>query len=499
MPAKGFADGFVYSDLRVSQISMSATGHIAFIGQADSNVESVSSVWAGLQDSFTSIIKENDLIQGLAANTVFDKVSLVANGGGQTEPGQLVINDNGDVLMRARLKGAYTGDAFISHTKNGNQFIIRNGQNDKDVPGIQAFLLDPGAAFSTAGAVISGLITYTDSSSNSILGKGLWFWDHTELKLIAVGFFDGKKRFEQQAISYLPSECFITGIGSFGTKAQINNSGDVLFFASIGGGVNCPQGSSTPLLWKNGNITKVIHADDPVPALAGLKFNFNFRYPMTLSESGDIAFNSVIENQFRSVTRQSAWIKKRGGDLQFLAIEGETLKDFPVKKIIGNGFLLNAPLEGIHGSYLLPSLFSGTPTEIAYLRGQSITMPYSDLSQIGESSLDLLVKQNDVPPEGSSSEFFTGFSNPQINQNNDLVFLAGTADALKPVLPKIGLWHIDPAGVINPVLLEGQTEIINGAEEVVRFIRDYQLSDNNQVMMAVDYSDLGSAIQINSL
>jgi hypothetical protein len=469
MPAAGFPDGFIYWS--VSFPSIGDSGHIAFGGAADTSIGSTSqntnALWAGLPDNLSVIVKENDTLPGLPSNVLVDGVIY----GSSTKPP--IVTKSGYVSHLVGLKGAVAAQnntAIVAHINDVLYTVVREGDQGQGLP--PGYIYDQiiDHAFSDTGLVFSSLVT----NSGLIQGTGLWFWDLNELHLLGFSEITANTvSIPEESPNLFGGDCEFNGFNNL----QINNAEEIGFVASFkaASGRTCNANSSL-LKWKQNVFEDIFSHQQPVDGLDDYVFNLLLPQFMSyaLQDNGDIGIVSRINQMNLSDPRDYYWVYKNSGDKEYLAITGELLPGSTLETIAFGlaGTIATAPTSSNDGAYLVstsPQPTVNSPLKPYLLKGSPLPLPYSTVSEIGASQLSRLVKAGDVPPNFPSTTFFSSISlilgqSPTINSQGDIIFTATRADAANPANNIYGIWRIDPAGNISPLLEQMDKVFFNGAE-----------------------------------
>jgi|GEM_PF-2263592 len=483
-PAVGFPSNFVYWN--VVKPAIGSSGHIAFHGAADistvSTNQNTEAVWAGLPGHLHTVIKEGESAAGLPANVLFGSANV-------SSTPNVVVTTAGSVAFRAKLAGAVifnaTDGAILAEIDGIVYSVLRTGDPAPGfAPGVTVRSLD-GFAFTDAGMAISG------RTSSQL--PAFWFWDGQDFSLIAASL--------ESAGPLYPGCNFLSLSNS---APALNQSGEVTFTASMMAEVDgavCP--ASGVFRWKAGQLTKVVETGDQVPGMS-IGTTFSSILPVfqpRINEAGDVSFVTTIRDlSFTSAT--SAWVSRANGDLQLVAIQGESLPG-DTNTFLPGSFTFHAPLDA-RGKTAFWGMY---PLGFGIFMGEPIANPYSDLNTVGASHLTLLAAHNDLPPGFDNTWFYDSFSPPLINNRGDAVFYSIVKDALNPNTSQANtLWVGNDAGSLRLVAADGMTVEDNGAPRTVSAISSICPAANGALGglttntgWPIQYSDSGKVIFMAAL
>jgi hypothetical protein len=191
--------------------------------------------------------------------------------------------------------------------------------------------------------------------------------------------------------------------------------------------------------------------------------------PPNINDAGDVSFVSTIRDQsFSQAT--SIWVARTNGDLQFVAIQGESVPGAP-NTLLPFLFANNVPLDASGKTAFL----GGYPLGYGIFMGEPIANPYSELGTVGASHLTLLAALNDYAPGFASTWFFDQISPPLINNQGKAVFHGIVKDALDPFNTRTnGLWVGSDVDSLRLIVADGmEVEDNNGVIRTLSAIQDF--------------------------
>lgn len=492
-PAIGFTENYIYWNVENPVIGRN--GHIAFRGAADisisSTVQNTEAVWGGLLGQLHVVIREGESATALPSNVLFSSADV-----SNSNTNNMVVTPAGSIAFPARLAGAVstnrTDRAIMAEIDGVVRSVLRTGDPAPGFgPGVTVRTLNS-FAFTDGGMVIVGRV----SSELPVL----WFWDGQDITVIATSL---------EPVGPLYPDC---NFFSLPEEVALNQSGDVAFIASLRPAVDeavCP--GLAMFRWKAGQFSKVVASGDPVPGMSeGTIFNFlSITNQPHINDTGDVSFVSTIMDQ--NFTRaNSVWVARINGDLQFIAIQGESVPGNP-SALLSIEFGYNVPLDA-NGK---TAFWGAYPPSGGILIGEPIANPYSELSTVGASHLDLLAALNDLPPGFATTWYFDRIGGPLINSRGNAVFHSIVKDALDPNNTQANaLWIGNDTSSLRLIAVDGMEVEDNGVVRTLSAIQSFnsafsgrlyglttntgwpiQFSDNDEIifMAALTGNPLGSS------
>ena len=446
-PAVGFPDNFIYWNVEHPVIGRN--GHIAFRGAADtgsaSTVENTEAVWAGLPGQLHVVIKEGESASGLPANVVFSSADVSINNK------NMIVTPAGSVAFPANVVGAVSGRVIMVEVDGVVRSVLRTGDPAPGFgPGVRVKMLNR-FAFTDAGMVIAGR---TRNPEQPVL----WFWDGQDISTIAASLEPAGPLYPDCNFVFLPE------------TVALNQSGDVAFTASLFTEVDevvCP--SLAVLRWKDGQLSEVVAMGDHVPGMPEGTIFSNLLLPTfapRINDAGDVSFVATIKDQFTQAT--SIWVAQANGDLQFVAIQGESVPG-DSNALLPSLFVLNVALNASDKT----AFWGQYPLGGGIFMGDPITNPYSELGTVGASHLTLLAALGDVPPGFASTWFFDQISPPLINNQGNAVFHGIVKDALDPLNTRTNtLWVGSDIDSLRLIAADGMAIEDDGVVRTLSAIND---------------------------
>lgn len=473
-PAADFPDDYVYWS--VTNPVIGDSGHIAFTGAADTSVgstdQNTEALWTGTKDNLMAVFRENTTLPGLPGNVLYQGIY------GNDVP---IVTTSGFVGHHARLKGAVTNnnnDALLVWGNGQRYTVMRSGDQAAGLPAGHTYGRLVQYAMSDAGMVFSA----ATGGAGQNLGIGIWYWDFTNIRLIALvdlAELDGKQgtySVNAESPNIDSGNCKFWFLNLF-KPLQINDSGAIAFESqhlSPDESIACSY-PVTVLKWYQDEFTLVTHRGSTVPGLTDYEINLGSPSASSmLYSNGDIGLTSTINTD--DDLRALSWISKADGGFEFVALGGEAIVESGGASILKSASFLNPPQSGSNGEYLVFTLNQQDPSQIFLLKGEAIPMPYSNIADVGESHLHALVKTGDAPPNGPETGYFanifvdpTGPSPivPSINSQGDVVFFAERSDAVDNTIREFGLWRIAPEGSVEKLVETGDSVLHNNSEATV--------------------------------
>lgn len=445
-PAVGFPDNFIYWNVENPVIGRN--GHIAFLGAADTSTSSTyqktEAIWGGVPGELHLVMKKGDTIAGLPSNVLFSSA------------GSIVVTQAGSIAFSARLAGAVstnnTDYAILAEVDGVVRAVLRMGDHAPGFgPGVTVKMLTK-FAFTDAGMVIVGRTNYSQLV--------LWFWDGQDISVIATSL---------EPVGPLYPDCNFFVLPE---NVALNQSGEVVFTATLGQAVSgavCP--SPAMLRWKAGQLSEVVAIGNHVPGMSeGTTFSdLSIYNPPSINDVGDVSFVSTIRDQsFTQAT--SIWVARTNGDLQFVAIQGESVPGAP-NTLFPFQFANSAPLDASGKT----AFSGGYPLGYGIFMGDPIANPYSEMGTVGASHLTLLAALNDYAPGFANTWFFDQISPPLINNHGKAVFHGIVNDALDPLNSRTnGLWVGSDVDSLRLLVADGmEVEDNSGVVRTLSAIQDF--------------------------
>ncbi|MDV6340355.1 hypothetical protein R2103_01030 [Nitrosomonas sp. Is24] len=428
--AAGFPSHFSYKNLQEPVIGPS--GHVAFAGLAFDGRAYTKAAWAGLPGDLEAIIKENDTIAGFPGNVFFSDVSS-----------SFLISRSGAVAFSATLKGAITRNTALVYRNGVTQGILKaTDQAPGFPPGTVVGEVTP-LAISDAGVVLGGMTT---------AGAALWFWDFEKIERISTTIGD---------CNYFSLAVYVPG------SVGINQTGNVVFNATLYSGDKKKCFSGGVFKWSNGKTELLVADGDPVPGMPDAVFGVSLtESPPKINDQDEIIFTAKLIQIISSrSTNNSIWIKNGLNEPRLLLLGGEGLKE-KSDNLIFPAIFLDSNFANFGYSMLpviangLDVLLAGKPREI---------QPYDDPKGTGATQLTTIAAKNDQPPGFDPSWYYNIFSNRAINNAEQYVFTGYSANALER-RNVFAMWR--GTGTERPRLIaqDGMKCSINNVEYILRDI-----------------------------
>lgn len=478
-PAAGLPANFVYWQLDNPAISPS--GHIAFTGAADTSIRAtannINAVWAGLPGKLKVVIKENDAPTSFPPDIKFH--SAVGS--------NIVVTQSGHLALNAQFKGDVSNEndkGLLAFVNQQAHLVLRTGDQAPDFPAGVVIRNIQDFVFTDAGMLIQAEV-----ASASFLGQGIWFWDYSTLTRIASPL----------------SGCNFKSI----TGLSINQSGEGVFSALLldDSGAICSPSRSF-FKWHSGNIQAILSEGDPVPGMIDTIFTLGF-YPLrsTITDQGEIIFTVVLKDTLNSELRSSVWVARNDGQLDLLALDGETLTANPDESL--NNPNIFPFIESTNNGLSILVASRNTDRRAVILFGEPRpAQPYSHLNDAGTSQLSLLAQLGDQPP-GFDDDWFIGVFTNQIaiNKAGQFAFsnlIVNSMDVLKNQQVSIwrGLNHSDMELVANTgmtLFIDNSVRTLDQIQSINRTTGIYKSGGSTVGGSVSQFSDKGEIIFTGNL
>ena len=439
-PAADFSSDYVYSNLK-NPPAIGGGGHVAFIGTAGTkNGQSQDAVWSGKPGQLRTLIRKDETPNGFLANTVFSFAY----------PGTLIVSDSGSVAFEANMNGSSDGRSYLAAVDGITYGIIRRNSPAPGFPAGTSILALFGFVFTDAGMAFSGTTTTGELA--------IWLWKNSTLKLVVSS---------GNELTDLYPGCSIEGI----FLNDLNQNGELLFFASFefSRDVSCPVLGL--LTWKEGIFKKIVTYKEPVPGFPVGSFFSNvllgsFLGHNSISDNGNVSFSATISDESDSLP--GFWVARNNGNIEPVALVGELLPNLSSRiSTISTGIASNTNTFTV----------SKTSGEIILVGSPKQGASYSDLDNLGESHLKVLVHPNLQPPGFDDTWFFNKLGEPLLNNHDTVAFRAEVRDALDPNFSSTrGIWLGDNKGDLRLLLAEGIPVKIDGVNKTLSRISDISLA-----------------------
>jgi len=467
LPAVDFPPDFIYWNVTGPVIGRG--GHIAFTGAADTSISSTANntnaVWAGLPGQLHAVIKESESPAGFPGNVLFSAVT----------PGNIFISRSGNVALAAVLTGVASGGILVEIDNSVSGILKTGDQAPGFPPGTLVGTLKI-ESFSDAGMIISGSLSPTFEGV-------LWFWDAQTQSFEVITSTNGDQ------VSSLYPGCKAPVAALPLAVSPVNSSGEIALLTGltkVAPDDVCP--ATVLLTWKDGLFSKVVESGDAPPGMpANTIFPIGFSSvppAPQINDAGEVTFFAGIRDQAGAKTYGSVWMARPNGNLDLVALQGESLPGNPSALIgplsfFGNPTLSNASSKTASLA-LLPVLGQ---TVLIGPPKQSFSL--SNFSNIGVSHLSLLASQTDQPAGFDATWFYDTIFPPSINEQGAVLFTAVVKDAQDVNFSATtGIWKGNGAADLERVAFEGMAINVDGSNGTLTKVGEGQFSDRGQVIFA---------------
>jgi hypothetical protein len=494
--APGLDNDFAFTVFR--EIEFGSDGQMALIADArNASNETVRGVWLGKPEALRLVIKTDDNVPGLADNILLDAVS------------SLSLNGKGEVLFRARMKGAVT-DATDAILLYANQTSLQQVIVELPQEVVEQGLFIKVNSFNTwyEMADTGAAVTLSLFGANAFLppqGSATWFWTPESSTLVLGTYFSGfssvnAKILPISGINIFDENClpltYLLFLSAASAKPQINNQGDIAFRTdmTVDSELDCPRAAI--IKWNDGIYTNVMEHGQSIPNMEGETFsiqsNHSWDNSMLLTDNGDIAFlNSIRVSLTESVT--GLFVAKEGGELEWLLSNGERFQDEPSSSMYMS--FDQATQYSSRLGFIVPlrNLTDLTPVIIA---GDSRRNPYESVGDIDETHLSVLLRPGDVPPDFPTTSYFSfdsdTFLRSSINARGNVLFYGTVKDVTQgDDLTAAGLWNINSDRSIQQILQVGDEVFVPESVTTQQLvgIGVFKLTDDNKIIAYVGLDD----------
>lgn len=477
-PAADFPDGYQYRSLFDAFINNNGEVFIYGTAQGDthpdlncetfdnSSRESCNTLWIGKPDALKTAIKQGERVNGFPVDTVFDDYSA----------GTGVISDSGllGFLGFIYMEGL-RNTAIISHLNGVNYGIAYYGQKAPGFPPGNNFQsIDSIFLLSDAGL---GFMAKVDSGVD-----GIWFWDKTDLQLIAA---------EEQEIGDLFPGCPISDTLISPLLIDINNTGEILFSANFDNeDSNCPSGGL--FTWQNGSYQAIAISGDTTQDIGmpdGTSFSFTlgeiFGISGEINDNGDVLFTDNPFNESLGIgglgQYDSVWIAKKNGNIRPVLFAGEDIPELQHTQTSGILYQGSSSMNDNGVAVISTGMYNRIANERGdvILVGEAKTKSYASFDDIASATNLKAVVYSGAPATVMGDDWaFSRLEEAEINNNNTVVFDGNVINEIEDA-EESGVWMIDAQGNQELIALTWEPMIIDGETIELSKIIDVNMSNYN--------------------
>ena len=414
-----------------------------------------------------------------------------------TQPGQMALDDNGDVVFvagghalfhwdagtgaRARLLQAkdpypgFPGSATdiignalqvnsAGHAAMINFFSQKEASNPRGVfvydgTGFQLVALRGDVAPGTGGQIFINFGSVRINNNDEVAFIG----DFEPPVLGSAGLFVGTPGGPVSKIAALGETAPGTGGGTYDSFSLIgiNDNGDVAFLSDIAGGVT----ARAIFISTSSGISKVAAQNDPAPGTTGT-FNLVFLNPFNyaLNSNGDVAFAAAVAGG--GPATQGIWIGNASAAPTKLILNND-----PTMTSLGGSFGLGVLLHAFNDAGKV--LFRTNPVGAT----SNHALFLKDLS----SAAEVVFARNQPAPGGTTEVFFNTLQ-ATMNDAGGVAFLAQLQSGPAPV----GWFLRNPAGTTTKIVLQGDASPIGGTFGLAGSTLPAQINSSSQVAFFAD-------------
>ena len=423
--APGLPEGIQF--LSVGTPVLNNAGEVVLVGRAGPPgagiQETISGIWlADVPGNLTLLLPEGEQAPGTPSGAVFLSFFLP------------ILNDRGEIAFNGLLK---IGQGGVDDSSDEGQWgpgasgalalLAREGSQAEGVPVGANFRTFSFANLNGAGPVMndSGEIAFTgvlQTGTGGVTGQndtGIWGPGAPGIPTLVAR--------EGSQAPGAPAGVIFDDLAEFAGSPSLNDAGDIAFSARLEPFIGGVAGNNDRGLWGPdafGNLTMLARGGSPAPgAPAGALFsNGGFGFGLVLNDSGQVAFPGQMEPGFGGVTTlddAGLWGPDGSGHLTLRVREGSQAPD---------------TAEGaVFESFHLPGFNnSGDLAFRAFLKEGAGGVDFLDSIGIwlenAAGDLALIARAGNQAPGAPDGVRFLAFTDPILNDEGDVAFLATLVD-----------------------------------------------------------------------